>query len=89
MQLTNGRLEEPKEYHIQLTDLLEKQSCHRQPVERCVKMMKAVSASVCGKMKREGMIRVRLQSRSMLILNTKAYYKTNYDNFCFRYVNSM
>ena len=56
MQLTDEQMEEAKKHLVQLSDLLEKLQCHSQAVEPCVKM---VSGSICGKMKRDGMIRVQ------------------------------
>ena len=78
VQLIDEQLKQAKEHHIQLTDLLKKLPCHTQAVGRCVKMVTAVSASVCDEMKGDGMVHVRLQSRkNKPIFNTKAHYNTN------------
>lgn len=50
--------------------------CHTQSVERIVKLVTEASAAVCGKTKRDGFIRVRLESRQLMPqFNTKAEYR--------------
>ena len=46
--------------------------CHTQAVERCIKVVTEASQSVCGKNRRDGFIRTRLESRAkMPVFDTK------------------
>jgi len=38
--------------------------CHTQAVERCIKLVTEASQSVCGKNRRDGFVRTRLESRA-------------------------
>ena len=53
-----------------------KYPCHTQSEERCVKLVTDASAAVCGIKARDGLIRVRLESRQIMpSSNTKAEYR--------------
>ncbi|GBN27997.1 hypothetical protein AVEN_273696-1 [Araneus ventricosus] len=49
--------------------------CHTQSMERYVKLVTKTSIAVCGATKRDGFIRIRLESRQLLSqFNTKDEY---------------
>lgn len=56
---------------------LEKYPCHTQAVERHVKVITDAARSVCGKERREGYIRAKLESRKrMSKYSTKSEWKS-------------
>jgi len=58
-----------------VTDFL-RYPCHTQAVERAVKLITEALASVCGEKARDGFIRVRLESRTIMpYFNTKEDYR--------------
>lgn len=50
---------------------------HTQATERCVKIVTEASATVCGPVRRDGLIKTRLESRKIMpVFNTKSQYRT-------------
>ena len=52
--------------------------CHTQATERCIRLVTEASAAVCGQAARDGFIRARIKSRTMMkTFETKSEFRLN------------